>query len=449
MIVMKFGGTSVQDATAMRKVIDIINKKKSKGLVVVLSACSGITNQLIELADKAPFITKNDSYEVIENIKNRHLKIIDELISTNENKSKAYNVVDLFINDLKTLIEGINLLKECTQRSMAQAMAYGELLSSSIFEIACIDNKINSAFVDARKVMKTDMSSLEAKIIIKEIRKNSGKITKLLKSGKTVITQGFIGSDEDGKTTTLGRGGSDFSAAVFGSILKADEIQIWTDVSGVLTTDPRLVKSAITIPEMTFAEIRELSFYGAKVLHPDTIKPAIEKNIPVRILNTYKPDDMGTLVVDEIKLKKPGIRSVILKQQTKELVIEIPAKENSQNYFSDFIKKINAANIKILYSTCTESNFRLIYEPTLNNDKRKNSILAEYKYSETSCNLLSICGSGLDEGVKSKSITTLINLLNSLGAKQIIYGASPVSILAVFPEGSGLKALKETHKLLV
>ena len=197
--------------------------------------------------------------------------------------------------------------------SLAPKGPLGSLLSTTILQSAAKSNNINSRFLDIRNYINTNDNYLEAQINAKKTKNKIINFKRELKKYDILITQGFIASDTKGVTTTLGRGGSDYSASVIGAFLKADEIQIWTDVSGVLSADPRKVKDVHPIPKMTFDEIRELAFYGAKVLHPDTIKPAIEEKIPVRILNTFKPKDKGTLIVDSVKSSYSGIRSVITK----------------------------------------------------------------------------------------------------------------------------------------
>jgi aspartate kinase len=451
---MKFGGTSVKDADAMKKVIQIISKHKSEKATVVLSAASGMTDKLIELIINSPERSLKSSNKIIDEIENHHLNIIKNLISESILKEIATKKVQILINELRRLVEGVLLLKECTNRNLAQAESYGELLSTTIFNYACQSFDLKSEFLDARNVMKTDSNYLNAKVDNSLVRKNFKKIKNLFKINDFVITQGFIGSDKKGITTTLGRGGSDFSAAVFGASSDAKEIQIWTDVSGVLTTDPRIDKRARTIPVISNAEIRELSFYGAKVLHPDTIKPAVEKNIPVRILNTYKPNDHGTLVLNNLEKTSPEFHSVILKQNCLECKVEIPTKENSQKYFAEKISAINKLNLNILYSACTEGNIVLIIGPGEQRKKRIRQILNKDIIEFKLVSLICLSGSQIHTSEqksqeKSKLLKDFHILVSKLKINQIIYGVSPVSILMLSDIKEGMSVLKKIHSFIL
>ena len=456
MIIMKFGGTSVKDADAMKKVLRIVSSYEESKPLVVLSACAGMTDKLINLISNASSVPLSFSNKIIDEIENHHLTMINRLIKQKNLRKTAIEKVKFYTSDLRRLVEGVKLLKECTDRNTAQAESYGELLSTIVFNFACISNGKNSAFLDAREIIKTDSRYLSGRLDFEKVKENSVKIKNLFKKHSYVITQGFISSDSKGITTTLGRGGSDFSAAVFGAALKADEIQIWTDVSGVLTADPRLVKSAIPIPEISFSEMRELSFYGAKVLHPDTIKPAVEKKIPVRILNTYKPKDDGTIILEDIGTQKPEIHSVISKQNCIECKIEIPSIANAQKYYTERLNNFNKANYKILYSVCTEGNCRIIIDAPISRKKMIKEISDAEKISIIPVSVLCVSGTNLELiqlKAGNKSIISfpekIISELSKLKVRQIIFGASPVSILLLTAPEDSLDTLRKIHSYIL
>ncbi len=302
MLVMKFGGTSVGSAERMQDVLSIVKNAKSKhkgsAPLVVLSAMSGVTNSLIKSADKAVTRDLKGALAEVVSIRKKHDEAIDQALS--KDAAFAQEVKDSLnthFEELEVILKGVSYLGELSKRSVDAISGMGELLSSKVVAAIAEHEGTPNVWVDAREVMITDGTFGRAIPLNENVEKNAkAKMAKPSKDGKIVITQGFIGATENGVTTTLGRGGSDYSAAIFGAALNADEIQIWTDVDGMMTSDPRLVPEAEVISEVGFQEAAELAYFGAKVLHPLTIKPAIEQGIPVRILNTMRPDNPGTII---------------------------------------------------------------------------------------------------------------------------------------------------------
>ncbi|MEI6639972.1 MAG: lysine-sensitive aspartokinase 3, partial [Chlorobium sp.] len=301
MAVMKFGGTSVGTARAMQQAILIVAREEEKGTpLVVLSACSGITNKLIHIADAAGRSALDEAMSLAGDVRNFHLKLVDELIKGTELKGELATTIEQLAHRLELLIKGVDIVGELTERSRDMFCSFGELFSTTVFAAAMKELGHNVAWVDVRTVMITDNNFGFARPLdeVCETKVNQ-IILPLLAKGTTVVTQGYIGATKDGKTTTLGRGGSDFSAALLGAWLNDNSIQIWTDVDGVMTCDPRLVPEARSIRVMTFSEAAELAYLGAKVLHPDTIAPAVQKNIPVYVLNSLHPDAKGTIITND------------------------------------------------------------------------------------------------------------------------------------------------------
>lgn len=305
MIVIKFGGTSVQDAASIRSVIQIVKTKLQKNPVVVVSAIAGATNQLIESAQNAVAGKKEEAITILNNLRNRHLGIAEDLIKDCGELDHINKSIDDIVTKLANLVEGVSLIGELTNRSLDMFTAQGELLSSSVIAPAMREAGLSAVWFDARQVMITDHQFASAMPNIHELTKRSrSQMVPLLNEQKIILTQGFIGSTPDGITTTLGRGGSDYSAALLGAAMDAEDIEIWTDVDGVLTTDPRIVPHAHRVKQMSFQEASELAYFGAKVLHPATIIPAVEKNIPVQVYNTRNPDFGGTLIAAKLHLSK-------------------------------------------------------------------------------------------------------------------------------------------------
>lgn len=301
MAVMKFGGTSVGTARAMQQAIDLVVREKKNGTpLVVLSACSGITNKLVRLADSAGLGSLDDALALAREVRLHHAGLIDELVKSPELKEQLFARVEEYVARLEMLARGIDIVGELTERSRDSICSFGELLSTTVFAAVIREQGHDAEWVDVRKVMITDDNHGFARPIGEICRERTDSVIRpLLEAGTIVITQGYIGATLQGRTTTLGRGGSDLSAALFGAWLDDNAIQIWTDVDGVMTCDPRLVPEARSIRIMTFSEAAELAYLGAKVLHPDTIAPAVEKNIPVWVLNTWHPDAKGTLITND------------------------------------------------------------------------------------------------------------------------------------------------------
>ena len=301
MAVMKFGGTSVGSARAMQQAISIVAREKERGTpLVVLSACSGITNKLVHIADAAGRSALDEAMQLAGEVRSFHFNLLDELIEGAELKAELATTIEELAGRLEMLIKGVDIVGELTERSRDMFCSFGELFSTTVFAAAMRELGHEVAWVDVRSVMITDNNFGFARPLDEVCEANALRIIKpLLESGTVVVTQGYIGATKDGRTTTLGRGGSDFSAALLGAWLNDNSIQIWTDVDGVMTCDPRLVPEARSIRVMTFSEAAELAYLGAKVLHPDTIAPAVQKNIPVYVLNSLHPDAKGTIITND------------------------------------------------------------------------------------------------------------------------------------------------------
>jgi len=307
-LVMKFGGTSVADASRFKDVLNIVRTSSdSKPGVVVLSAMSGVTNALIACAQEAQSGNSAGSLQQLEAIKNRHFQLVNELLGSLTFPRDLITTLQSDFEKLQVLLQGIAYLGELSKRSLDSISSCGELFSSQIFSAFAQSQNFPICFVDARSFIITNNDYGRAFPIMRELESACrGKVLPVLNRGDWVVTQGFVGTTVDGVTTTLGRGGSDYTAALIGAAIDSDEIQIWTDVDGMMTADPRLIPDAQPIAKVSFQEAAELAYFGAKVLHPLTIKPAVEKNIPVRILNTLNPKSQGTLIMANKEEIKPS-----------------------------------------------------------------------------------------------------------------------------------------------
>ncbi|HMB79979.1 MAG TPA: aspartate kinase, partial [Vicinamibacterales bacterium] len=287
-VVMKFGGTSVADPDAINRLIDIVRQQQAKTKstpLVVVSALSGVTDTLVAIAQYAEDGESERAASEVQALLERHIVVATAV--TSMSRDRLLQEVKAEFTELNLLVHALAVLREVSPRSRDAVHAVGELVSSRIVAAAFADHGIPSAWVDARTVLITDAEHNAAAPDMMETGERAReRIAPLLADGKVVVLGGFIGATAHGITSTLGRGGSDYSAAIFGASLGVDEIQIWTDVDGMLTADPRIVPQPRLVPQLSFAEASELAYFGAKVLHPSTILPAVAKNIPVRILNS-------------------------------------------------------------------------------------------------------------------------------------------------------------------
>jgi aspartate kinase len=301
---MKFGGTSVADPDAINRLIAIVRdqaqkrKAGSAAPVVIVSALSGVTDKLVAVAQMAEDGAAAKAAAEIRALTERHVAVATAV--TSESRSRVLAEVHQEFEELAGLVHALAVLREVSPRSRDAVLAAGEIVSSRIIAAALADHRVPSLWVDARLVLVTDTEHTAAVPDMMETADRSRElIAPAINAGTVAVLGGFIGATANGVTSTLGRGGSDYSGAIFGASLGVDEIQIWTDVDGMLTADPRIVPQPRLVSWLSFAEASELAYFGAKVLHPSTILPAVAKNIPVRILNSRRPDNPGTMITAE------------------------------------------------------------------------------------------------------------------------------------------------------
>src|SRR5215470_6991318 len=311
LLVMKFGGTSVGDAQCIRRAAEIVRSAAHESaVVVVVSAMGGVTNRLISAAKKA-VEGQDDLSSEIDSLRQQHIDAAKVLVS---DKSAIENLIvelERITSETASLCRGISLLRELTHRTYATVSSVGERLSARLMAATLRDVGLNSSVVESTDVVVTDDDYLQAEPLMGEVRERSTVVLQpLLNDGVTPVVTGFIGATADGVLTTLGRGGSDYSATTLGAALDANEIIIWTDVDGVLTADPRLVPDARLLREISYNEAAELAYFGAKVLHPKTLRPVVDARIPVWIRNSFSPEKDGTRITIEGHPTEHGVRAI-------------------------------------------------------------------------------------------------------------------------------------------
>jgi aspartate kinase len=298
-LVMKFGGTSVGSTAAIRRVVGIVSAVTgSSRVTVVVSAMAGVTDALLTACEAARAGDGATVARLLVELRDRHLEAVGELLANYPREAQELErEIQEELQALASVLDSIRVLRELTPRAQDRVAASGELMSSRIVAAAMPAHRVPTAWVDARTVIVTDdQHGCAAPLRVPTTDAVLRIIRPAAARGQVAVAGGFVGATEAGITTTLGRGGSDYSAALIGAALGADEIQIWTDVDGMLTADPRVVPEAQLVPRLSFGEASELAYFGAKVLHPSTILPAVERAIPVRIMNTMNPAGGGSLI---------------------------------------------------------------------------------------------------------------------------------------------------------
>jgi len=310
--VMKFGGTSVGDAVCIRRSATIVaNAAKQFSVAVVVSAMSGVTNRLIDAAHNAKRGDRQAGRAIADALRRQHFEALASLVTADAARVSVERRVDEILAEGSRLYEGTALLRELTPRTLDAISSLGERLCAPVFSAALSQMGVASSAIEATELIVTDAFHGGADPQADPTRQNSqARLGPLLQQGQVPIVTGFIGATPDGVLTTLGRGGSDYSATILGAALDADEIIIWTDVEGVLTADPRLVSEARTIPEISYREAAELAYFGAKVLHPKTLRPVLPAAIPVWIRNSFAPEKLGTKITAQGRSIGGGVKAL-------------------------------------------------------------------------------------------------------------------------------------------
>jgi len=323
MIVMKFGGTSVEDWKAIDRLADIVRGRLDRKPVVIVSAMAKVTDSLVAMSHAAAKGALPDALKLLRQLRQRHLGVLGELVN-GKREAEVRDEVQQYFDGLQDVLRGIASLGELSLRTTDNVLSYGEVLSSRIVTAALAARGLNTAHVDSRKVIVTDNNFTRAVPLDETTDRLRQLVKPLLNDDKVPVMGGFIASTTEGITTTLGRGGSDFSAAIIGAGLGARRIEIWTDVSGMMTTDPRICPDAQRIEAISFDEASELAYFGAKVLHPATLIPAVEKNIPVYILNSREPSNKGTCIRSKAPTSRNMFRAIAAKKGVRVINVRSP-----------------------------------------------------------------------------------------------------------------------------
>lgn len=448
-VVSKFGGTSMGDAVCMRRSAQVATRQGA--CMVVVSATSGTTNDLIALGQAAQAGQAEQVKLLTEKIRTKHEKIASDLRAD----KATWDAMQGLLHEMESISQGAFLLRDCSARAMDTLMSLGERLSSVLFVKAMQESEgvqktgREVRWLDARHVLKTDDQFGKARPQTERIIELCQGLLAPAKGERAVyVTQGFIGSTEDGHTTTLGRGGSDYSAAILAEGIGADILEIWTDVAGIATTDPRLCPAARPIEEISFKEASELATFGAKVLHPATLLPAIRRNIPVFVGSSFDAQQRGTWVRKDVK-GAPLIRAMALRRKQILVTISTPEMLHTHGFLAKIFSIFDDNRVSIDAITTSEISVSMtLDDSTLMNKKLVQDLskFAEVQVEEGLC-LISLIGNninhtpGLAKGV--------FDAIPDINVRMICLGASKHNFCFLVAESQAEEAIRRLHRSFI
>lgn len=452
MIVMKFGGTSTQDAAAMLNVTQIVKSNRDKKPVVVISAIAQATNQLETIGKLAKENKIGEAEEILKKFINRHYDILDQTIDDGERKAVIESRLKSSQTEITDLIRGVAILRELTPKTLDRFYSYGELLSSSLVCAIMQEANLSAVWLDTKDFMITDGNFNRAMPVMEVVEQKLQPVAlSLLGAGKIIVTQGFIGATASGERTTMGRESSDYSAAVIGAVLNADDVQIWTDVDGILTGDPSLVDNPKKNKVLTFDEAYELSIFGAKVLHPNTMLPALDKNIPIHVFNSKRPKLTGTLITNVCPEVRRTNQKSILKSITYKkgitLINVVPKQRYSRFVFWEHIYNVfTEYNITPLLSSTSESKFTAAISTPTSIDSLLHEIadIGTVKL-DNQLALVSLVGDNLRRD--SKLLESIMVEISDIDVSYLSFGVSDSSLNLLIGEEFVEKAVRKLHKI--
>ena len=365
---MKFGGTSVANFEAITRTIFIIGGRLDQKPVVVVSALSKVTDLLYRISDAAASKDLQQTRDLLCQLRKRHVDLTEELLAQSMLKDEAVARVNELCDSLEGIAMAVCSLGELSDRNKAVIISTGEYLSSTIISYAMNAKGIRTQWVDARTMMITSESYLKGEPDMDAIAATvPGVVAEAYQGMDAVITQGFVGVTSEGRPTVLGRGGSDYSASLIGMAIDAERIEIWTDVDGVRTADPRYVQNTKSLEQISFEEAAEMAHFGAKVLHPLTIEPAVRKNIPIYVLNSMNPSGKGTAILRN-ELIEDGVKSVSFKENIRVINIFSTKMINTSGFLRRVFEIFSESKVSVDLISTSEANISVTVDATQNID---------------------------------------------------------------------------------
>lgn len=459
-IVMKFGGTSVATGESIRRVAKIVadSIEKEYRVVVVVSALAGITNQLGEEAIQAKKKGERQIQEFTRKLIEEHVATARKAIENKNTQKKVEQVIKKTVNSLEKVLTGICYVGEITPKSKDYVMSFGERLSAPIVWGALQDLKLQTqCFTGKEAGIVTDENFGEATPLMNvTAHQVKGRLEPLLERNVVPVVAGYIAATQDGVVTTLGRGGSDYTATILSVALAADEVWIWTDVDGIMTTDPKIVPSAKMLPQLSYGEAAEMAIFGAKAMHPSALEPAIEARIPVRIRNVFNPKNHGTLIADGEEAKsKEVVKAVAMIKDVAMINIRGAAMVGAPGSYSKVFDVLGKNNINIMMvsTAVSEANISLIIRrnllgrtlSTLEIALLGRGLVNEISSEDDVC-VIAAMGANMKGtfGVASRIFTAMAQ--KRINIRMIAQGSSELNISFVVKEKDGVAAVQTIHK---
>ncbi|UOE49337.1 bifunctional aspartate kinase/homoserine dehydrogenase I [Mucilaginibacter sp. SMC90] len=455
MKVLKFGGTSVGSVSSIQTLLSILKDevKNDEKPVVVLSAMGGVTNLLSAMAEDAA--NGIEFTAGLAELEKRHFDAVKALLDV-QNQNPALTRLKIHFNQLEELLQGVLTLRELTPKTRDQVLAFGERCSTLMVSKIAAQHFGDVLFVDAADVIKTDSAFGNAKVNT-ELTERLVQGLYAENKGKTLIVTGFIASNDVGQTTTLGRGGSDYTAAIFGAALNAQEIQIWTDVNGMMTADPRMVKKAFSLTELTYTEAMELSYFGAKVIYPPTMIPAFLKKIPIVIKNTFEPEFEGTVIRDDCKASTLPIKGISSINNISILNLEGSGMVGKSGFSGRLFSLLAREQINVILITQSSSEHSITFAVQPQDTERAKQVIEqefelelaakklEHLVIEKNLAILAIVGENMKQtpGMSGKLFHALGR--NGVNVRAIAQGSSEYNISVIISANDLSKALNAVH----
>lgn len=448
MIVIKFGGTSVGDADRVANAIEIVAERKHLDPIVVVSALAGVTNDLVAASEAACAQDPKRVAEIIGTIRQRHEDVALQLVQQKSDFLEAFiRQLDKQIEEVDTILRGIALLGEITMRARDKVMATGEKLSSVLFAYTMMMRALPGEHVHSEDVIRTNDHFGGATPVMERTREAAQRVLlPLLERNRIPVMGGFIGRTESGATTTLGRNGSDYSAAIVGAALGAEEVQIWTDVDGLLTCDPRLVPGARVIDRLSFDEAAELAWFGAK-LHPRTLEPAVAANVPVRVLNTHNRASAGTLITRGGADDADGPRSIARKKGITLVNITSNRMLGTHGFLARLFAIFEKLAISVDLITTSEVSVSVTVDEKHNMDELERRLreMGDVKMEDNQC-IIAIVGRNVMSDPRFGA--RVLDSLQGVAVKMVSLGRSGLNLSVVVDDTNADRAVKAIHHAL-
>jgi len=443
MIVAKFGGTSVGDAEAIARTVAIVRGRLEREPVVIVSALAGTTNRLIEIAEHAAKGELIVALAIVEELRSRHFETIRALLAGDPSEGEVAAEIGALFDELAHLAEALSVLGHLTPRSHDAVAAMGERLSAPVVTAAMQRAGLPATFVDARRVMVTSDDFGRAEPLPDDIAiACREQLIPLLRAGRVPVLGGYIGSTRGGVTTTIGRGGSDYSASLVGAAMEADAIEIWTDVDGMLTADPRVVSDARLIHDIRFDEAAELATFGAKVLHPSTIAPAVQRGIPVYVFNSRHPEGTGTRITFDAP--RAPVRAIAGKTRTVVVKVRSPrmlaAPGTLRRIFETFER--NRTSVDVVATS------EVSVSVTLDDDQHLDALVAQLStFGDVSVDrhrgIVALVGAGLGES--TETMARALVALGDLRLHMVSLSATGINLTLIVDSDMVHEAMRRLH----